>query len=579
MELTEKSNSTVRNVVILIIGVFIGISFEYRMKISSLSHRYTTSGIAKPLKVSESSSRLAQSHPKKQHVSRNNLYPYKKYSSFAMDWIGVIEEFELSHSNLKTNFTLKKFPKALVTGKGSSGLFSSTASKLYLRYPEKPIKKGEYVHVIVESYDKYGNRRLKGGDFLQPLMFNQELHQRTAGKVIDHGNGTYSVYFYAAWKGKANIMVNLMCHREAVLFLNHLYANESTHHGFAGRFLMEVSSVGNTSQPQQSKPCSLCNERTWEDACAFINPLSLGRTAFVCEKPDNLSCDTLIGYDPNVKHMDHYTMELIKDNLNLFNVKEALVPVGKVIPINIADSSVQPELPSCGPDLPVPMSNGYWKNYETFIPLMCKSQQWTKTDIAKCVTGKYLHFYGDSTLLGRYTSSLPSGQGGFKVDGMMLGFRAGGAARRIGHTIFEADYIDTHISCTTYTPMLVINFAFHFGSWGTRPYLDRLFAAKLAMLRLFDRCPGSIVIIKLLHPRDNTRPEQAAHSSNYRFHDMNRMARRVFGGLGIRFLDIWDMVASHSIANDVHPPGVICTQEINLLFSYICPDMVQKPIF
>ncbi|XP_077980075.1 NXPE family member 3-like [Glandiceps talaboti] len=570
MVVTKTGTSISRKVVLLIIGVFIGISFEYSMKISSLSPKYT-SGITKPVKMSESSSRLAQSHPKKQHVSRNNLYPYKKYSSFAMDWINVIEEFELSHSNLKTNFTLKKFPKALVTGKGSSGLLSSRASKLYLRYPEKPIKKGEYVHVIVESYDKYGNRRLKGGDFLQPLMFNQELHQRTAGKVIDHGNGTYSVYFYAAWKGKAHITVNLMCHREAILFLNHLYADESVHHGFAGRFHMEVSSVvGNTSQPEQSKPCSLCNERIWADACAFINPLSLGRTAFVCEKPDNLSCDTLIGYDPHVEHVDPYITRLIMDNLYLFNVEETRTPI---------DSSVRPELPSCGPDLPVPMSNGYWKNYETFIPLMCKSQQWTKTDMAKCVTGKHLHFYGDSTLLGRYTSSLPSGQGGFKVNGMMLGFRAGGAARRIGHTIFEADYIDTHISCTTYTPVLVINFAFHFGSWATKPYLDRLFAAKLAMLRLFDRCPGSIVIIKLVHPRDNTRPEQAAHSSNYRFHDMNRMARRVFGGLGIRFLDIWDMVDSHSIANNVHPPGAICTQEINLLFSYICPDLVQKPIF
>ena len=57
-----------------------------------------------------------------------------------------------------------------------------------------------------------------------------------------------------------------------------------------------------------------------------------------------------------------------------------------------------PKLPLCGPDLPVSLSSGYWKDNLTFVPLMCRSQQWQKKDIETCLAGKELYMYGDSTL-------------------------------------------------------------------------------------------------------------------------------------------------------------------------------------
>ncbi|XP_077986148.1 NXPE family member 3-like [Glandiceps talaboti] len=238
------------------------------------------------------------------------------------------------------------------------------------------------------------------------------------------------------------------------------------------------------------------------------------------------------------------------------------------------------KLPLCGPDLPVTLSSGYWKDNLTFVPLMCRSQQWQNEDMEKCLLGKELHVYGDSTL-GQVSKSLrflhvlpPK----LLHDHFLL-LRGGAPIQYVKNMFFEGDFVDRIRNCTSVTPVVIMNFCFHFGSWTTRTYLDRIFGAKYAVHRLFKRCPEAIVIIKLAHPRDNTDIVQKVHSSNYRFHDMNRMIRRVFGDIGVRFLDIWDLVSSHISDNNVHMTAPVITQELHLMLSYICPEMVKKLSF
>ncbi|XP_077979428.1 NXPE family member 3-like [Glandiceps talaboti] len=234
-------------------------------------------------------------------------------------------------------------------------------------------------------------------------------------------------------------------------------------------------------------------------------------------------------------------------------------------------------LPSCGPDLPVTLSSGYWKDNLTFVPLMCRSQQWQTKDMEKCLLGKEIHMYGDSTLVQiekqmKALNVIPP----HLLHNKFILIRVGSPIQYVEGLLFEGDYIDRIRNCTAVTPVVVLNFCFHFGSWSTRAYLDRLFGAKYAILRLFNRCPNSTVIIKLAHPRENEDLVQRVHSSNYRFHDMDRMIRRVFGGIGVRFMDIWDLVSSHITTNEIHMPPMVITQELHLMLSYICPDMVKK---
>ncbi|XP_077986146.1 NXPE family member 4-like [Glandiceps talaboti] len=505
----------------------------------------------------------------KESISRNDHFPYINYSHFGMDWIGIIKEFEWSYGNLNRGDTVQKDLTPFEAEINSFGLTSISESKLSL-VGDKAFRKGDYIQVIMEAYDEYGNRRLRGGDFLQGLMTNENLGTRTTGRVFDYGNGTYSIYFYAAWRGDASITIHLVRHREAILYQKFLNSFENKRLGFTANFtdgkLKEITN------------CSLTNGLgMWQDKCGFVSPSSLGKTAFICEKPETLSCEDLNSTSHNLGDMNINTAQDMQGMSYLFETQFQNSTIGNPITITIQDSNVTPKLPLCGPDLPVTLSSGYWKDNLTFVPLMCRSQQWQKEDMEKCLLGKEIHMYGDSTV-GQVSKSLRfrnvQPRELFHVHYILL--RGGSPVQYVKNMLFEADFIDRIGNCTSVTPVVMMNFCFHFGSWTTRAYLDRIFGAKCAVLRLFKRCPEAIVIIKLAHPRDNVDVVQRVHSSNYRFHDMNRMIRRVFGGIGVRFLDLWDLVSSHITNNQVHMPAAVITQELYLMLSYVCPEMVQK---
>ncbi|XP_077977081.1 NXPE family member 3-like [Glandiceps talaboti] len=278
--------------------------------------------------------------------------------------------------------------------------------------------------------------------------------------------------------------------------------------------------------------------------------------------------------------MNYNTERDIKAMSYLFTIEESII--AKPIVINIDDSNVTPELPPCGPDLPVPMSSGYWKTNLTFIPLMCRSQTWLQEDIERCLLGKHLYFYGDSTvhqIRHHLLDTFPVISSKLHVHDQFVLLRTGSRVQYYENMLFEGDLIDEITNCTSEIPLVILNFCFHFGSWTTRAYLDRLFGAKVAIVRLFSRCSNSIVVIKLAHPRENLNSVQSVHSPNVRFHDMDRMIRRVFGGIGVSFLDIWDLSMSHTSVDKVHMPPSVIRQEFYLMLSYVCPDMVKKSQF
>ncbi|XP_077983528.1 NXPE family member 3-like [Glandiceps talaboti] len=556
-------------IVIVVFVLYVALE-STTMTRSVVSH---TQGVKPPVqKFADSSAQTKQGlhvFREKEPVSSDDIFPYINYSHFGMDWISIIKEFEWSYSNLNRGDTVKKELNPFEAEIDSFGLTSLSKSKLSL-VQDNAFRKGDYIQVIMEAYDEYGNRRLRGGDFLQGLMTNEKLGTRTGGRVFDYGNGTYSIYFYAAWKGDATIAIHLVRHREAILYQTFLNTFENKRLGFQAKFT--------NGELAEIRDCTITNGLgIWKDKCGFVSPSSLGKTAFICEKPEKLSCEDLKSTTHNLGDMVINTARDTEGMSYLFEGEKQKSAIGNPIKIKIKDSNVTPKPPTCGPDLPVPLSSGYWKDNLTFVPLMCRSQQWQKEDMEKCLLGKEVYMYGDSTVgqiesCLRALNVLPSEL----LQRQYLFLRGGSPIQYVEGMFFEGDYIDRIRNCTAVTPVVVMNFCFHFGSWTTRTYLDRIFGAKYAILRLFKRCPESIVMIKLAHPRDNADSVQKVHSSNYRFHDMNRMIRRVFGGIGVSFLDIWDLVSSHISENQVHMPGPVIMQELHLMLSYICPEMVKK---
>ncbi|XP_070572724.1 NXPE family member 3-like [Ptychodera flava] len=496
-------------------------------------------------------------------------FPYNEYTRFGLEWTGIVDELEWSSKSLHPIGNDDAQPFRIRAG--SADLTSTEKTRVFLYEDKAKYKIGDFVHVVIEAHDKYGGKRSKGGDFFEPVMFNEKLQKSTAGRVVDYGNGTYSVYFYAAWQGAAFINITLAFTREAILFLdNEIRYKEPP--GWKGTFVQ-----GNTSE---STECYVISDGSWEDMCEFINHNALGGTAFVCEKPQTLPCNTLDSILHSIDKVVSVTEEGIADIRPLFSKGHYRGLLEETpLKVQISGSKETPKLPRCGPDLKVPMTDGYWSDNLTFVPMVCRGRQWTQNKREACLKSKYIRLSGGSTMrhVSEAFSRLFDRSRHLDKTHKFVALRIGPYPQLVSSMQFESDYMDgiTTDECKTGTVVFIVNFSFHFVTWSKRSYLYRIHSAKLAAVRLFQRCPDAMVLIRLSNPRENVNPPQCVHSGDWILYDMNRMIRRVFGGIGVRFIDVWDMVLSHPDPNNVHMGPHVIDQQVQMMLNYICPGMVD----
>nr|XP_006820524.1 PREDICTED: NXPE family member 1-like [Saccoglossus kowalevskii] len=509
-----------------------------------------------------------------QAITDDVLFPYNKYSRFAMEWKGIVEEYEWVYSNLKRD--KHKNTKPIVLGKENFGLTSTVKSRVSFYNNNNKFKKGDKIHIAVETYDKYGNARHKGGDFLQAIMSNNKLVKSTAGRVFDYGNGTYSVYFYAAWAGEANIVVLMPFTRELILYINKVVRQKDRRAASDGDF-------GNGIQTERGI-CSLLHDGPWENMCTYENKNSLGETVLICDKPHNpLSCKDLVNVTTGIKQLNKIASEEILGASDLFKDKQDNKFAATPLKINIQDANPEIlKLPACGPDMAIPVFDGYWTDNDTYVSMVCRSQQWTQSQIQQCISRKLIFkMAGDSTLsqlswaLNNRPGALRAWTHGSECVGNAL--RIGPQSHYVWNYTFESEFLDKIDSdfCSNNYVVVVFNLMFHYATWSIRSYVDRLMVTKLALERFFKRCPTAKVFFKSAHARDNINNLQNLHSGNFIFYDYDRMIRRVFGGMGVHFLGVWDMALSHFSKPDVHMDMKVILQEAHLLLSYVCPDLVE----
>ncbi|XP_006813525.2 NXPE family member 3-like [Saccoglossus kowalevskii] len=402
-------------------------------------------------------------------------------------------------------------------------------------------------------------------------MMNRQFSASTAGRVADYGNGTYSVFFYAPWPGIAEVIIALEFTREAITFLRNAIKTKE--------MIFPITAKYTNGSRSGETQCFMANEGVWSNKCEYVNTNSLGKTSLICNKLNQFSCEELKNMISYVEDLDKFAASVMRHDAHMFQSPyHNTLLEGMPMKIKITDSSIQPPRPPpCGPDMPIPITDGYWKNRYTFIPLVCRSQQWTKPEASKCLQNKLFIVSGDSTI-GQLVTSFKEL---FNYEGLENNFvcpRIGKTADRL--RILESDLLDKfgQQDCRSKELVVVLNFFYHYALWSERAYLERIYRAKLAVLRLRERCPNTKVIIKLAHPVKNRELVRSVHSSNWIFYDMNRMARYVFGGIGVLFLDPWDLVVSSTrlYKEGVHSPPPVIYQEVYLLLSYICPELVSR---
>ncbi|XP_062299947.1 NXPE family member 3-like [Scomber scombrus] len=434
---------------------------------------------------------------------------------------------------------------------------------------------GDQLEVMIKMYDFHGRPKKSGGDFLLARLHNRAFGAGVAGKVLDHLNGSYSAVFSLLWEGSAQVQVTLVHPSEAVTVLQRLTREQPDRVYFR--------SVFRSGSVSESTICNVFLRPTQQPLCNYTD-LNTGEPWF-CYKPKNLSCDARIdhstgGINPKLKAKED---KLFKRGVNLkVSIKASGLTSVNVLPKmkEVKNSSVKSE-----------PSGYYYKDAWRAIGDTTVSRFSTSSAISQCLKGKVVHLYGDSTVRQWFeclTAALPDLKefdlhssrqvGPFMAldyaNNILVTFRChsppirftGVSAMALHSIANELDRVVGGINT-----VVVFGIWAHFSTFPTELYIRRLQNIRRAVVRLLDRAPGTLVVIRTANPKAMTRFVALTMSDWYAM-QLDKVLRAMFKGLNVHLVDAWEMVLAHHLPHDLHPPPPIIKNMINVLLSYICPQ-------
>ncbi|KAM9823796.1 NXPE family member 3-like [Neosynchiropus ocellatus] len=436
---------------------------------------------------------------------------------------------------------------------------------------------GDQLQVRIQIKDNLNMMKKSGGDVIVARLHNQDLGAGVSGQVVDHLNGSYSASFPLLWTGVATVEVILVHPSEAVSVLRRLNAEEPDRVNF-----VSVFQLGNISE---SVICNLCFRPSKEPLCNFTDILT-GEPWF-CAKPKELSCDSRINHA-----MGHFDLMLKAEEKKLFqsgtNMK---VKIGSSGPTSI---KVLPKPDSGEPQLqkPEPRPSGYYYMGEWRALGGAAVQNFPgPAAISRCLHGKTLHMYGDSTVRQFYeylVTTLPDLNDFDLHNNKMTGpfvaydsthniqvkYRPHGVPIRIKPiATTELRYIATDLDTITGGPdtAVILGIWAHFGTFPIEIYLHRLQNIRRSVIRMLKRSPDTVVIIRTANPKE-LEISRAVLNSDWYSLQRDKILRAIFKDVKVNWLDAWDMVLAHHHPHMLHPPPPIIKNMINVILSYICPQ-------
>ena len=176
-------------------------------------------------------------------------------------------------------------PKTLKSITVSKTLKPITVSLIFPRVDL--IKEGDMFQFRITCRHDNGTVLETGGDFwFATLTSSAKPKASTAGRVVDNNNGTYDVYLYAGWSGKAQLKLTRVLNREAVIYMNSVVWPAVDRMVWQGHFKI----------PGKSKSvvglCKLRKHGNWTGMCEYPHPKALGKTVFICDKPPGANCNS-----------------------------------------------------------------------------------------------------------------------------------------------------------------------------------------------------------------------------------------------------------------------------------------------
>ncbi|XP_060944522.1 NXPE family member 3 [Limanda limanda] len=443
---------------------------------------------------------------------------------------------------------------------------------------------GDQLEVLVQMHDFHGRPKRYGGDFILARLHSPELGAGVAGKVLDHRNGFYSALFPLLWVGSAQVEVTLVHSSEAVSVLQRLREERPDRVFFKSLFRLGFLS--------ETTVCNMCLPPDQQPLCNYTD-LYTGEPWY-CYKPKILSCDTRVNH-----FKGGYLKHLISNKEALLfqsgvNIKVHIHPSGpdRVTVLPPRKDKVEAESSSAKPDAIMLAPSGYYYE-ESWRPLGgATMRQFNDTSaIIRCLKDKMIHLYGDSTVrqwfeyliafvpgLKEFNLNSPKNVGPFmavdNAHNILLKYRCHGPPIRFSTVLSsELRYISNELDGLSGGPntVVVLSIWAHFSTFPVEVYIRRLRHIRLALVRLLDRAPGTLVVIRSANLQALD-PEVSLYNSDWYSLQLDEVLRAMFKGMSVLLVDAWQMTVAHPLPHDLHPPPAIVKNMIDMLLSYVCPE-------
>ncbi|XP_026768676.3 NXPE family member 3 [Pangasianodon hypophthalmus] len=453
---------------------------------------------------------------------------------------------------------------------------SSNPSKSYfvIQGPaEQHIGSQLVVHVHVQN--SLGANKDHGGDFLIARLHSRELGAGVAGKVHDHHDGSYTVLFPLLWAGVVQVEIMMVHPSEAVAVLKRLQEEQPDRIFYKSLFRSGALS--------ETTFCNLCLPLNKKPLCNYTDP-STGEPWY-CYKPKNLGCDTRInhatgGYTKNL--ITKYEAQFFQSGVNLkVPIPASAIDKVTVLPAEKGQAKVKNNYNTAGYYF-----HDTWRSLNGAV-----IQQFNDSSaITHCLRGKIVYMLGDSTLrqwfeyltafvpdlkqLNLYT---PKRVGPFmavdSTNNILVSYRCHGPPIRFTPVLSsELHYVANELDRIQGGPdtVVLVSVWSHFSSFPIEMYIRRLRHIRRAVVRLLNRDPATLVVIRTANLQ-KLDPENSLFNSDWFCLQIDAVLRAMFRGLNVQILDAWEMTLGHHLPHDLHPPRAIIKNMIDVILSHICP--------
>ncbi|XP_067300241.1 NXPE family member 3 [Pseudorasbora parva] len=453
---------------------------------------------------------------------------------------------------------------------------SDPAQSYYTIQDPGELHVGGQLVVKVQMHNFLGQPKKHGGDFLVARLHTPELVAGVVGKVNDHNNGNYTVFFPLLWAGVVQVELTMIHSSEAVMVLRRLREEQSDRVFFKSLFRSGYLS--------ETTLCNLCLPLKQQPLCNYTDPQT-GEPWF-CYKPKMLDCDTRINHSKGgyKKHLlTVYESQFFQSGVNIkIPIHSAGVDNVTVLPATkVRAKGMRPKFLPSGY-----YYQGSWKPLSGVV-----MRQFNDSSvITQCLRGKMVYMYGDSTVRQWYEYLIarvpefkefnfhsPKNVGPYMaVDSnhnILLRYRCHGPPIRFTSVpSAEMHYISNeldHLRGGSDTVVLISIWS-HFSTFPVQVYMRRLRHIRKAVIRLLNREPATLVLIRTANLQ-TLDPENSLFNSDWFSQQLDTVLRAMFKGLNAQLVDAWEMTLAHHHPHQLHPPPDIISNMVNFLLSHICP--------